>query len=121
MAALPGMEPGNWGDGMTGQPTRIALLGTLLLMQPLAAEPVHLAEGGARLPVEVQRYVTRRMGCNHWTGEDAYDEARGRDIAAAVKELRCGTIDADETRLRRRFKGDLPVLKALDAARDASG
>lgn len=65
--------------------------------------------------------MTRRLGCNHWTGEDAYDEARGRDIAAAVKDLRCDTVDADETRLRRRFKGDLPVLKALDAARDASG
>ncbi|MGU3664916.1 hypothetical protein ACLBX9_12085 [Methylobacterium sp. A49B] len=106
---------------MTGQPTRIALLGTLLLAQSLAAQPVHLAEGGARLPAEVQRYVTRRLGCNHWTGEDAYDEARGRDIATAVKELRCDAIDADETRLRRRFKGDLPVRKALDAARYASG
>ncbi len=121
MAALPGVESGSWGDGMTGRPTRIALLCTLLLAPPLAAEPARLAGERAKLSAEVERYVTRRTSCNHWTGEDAYAEARGRDIATAVKGLRCDTIDADETRLRRRYGRDLPALKALDAARDASG
>ncbi|MEE7465476.1 hypothetical protein MFUR16E_32045 [Methylobacterium fujisawaense] len=100
---------------MTGRPKRIALLGTLFLAQPLAAEPARPAGGQAKLPAEVERYVMRRTSCDHWTGEDAYDEARGRDIAAAVKGLRCDTINVEEMRLRRRYGRDLSVLKALHA------
>lgn len=64
-------------------------------------------------------YVTRLRDCNHWGGEDATDAARGRAIAAAVKRLRCDDAEADERTLRRRYRGDPAVPKALDRARDA--
>ena len=91
-------------------------LATLLaapLLWPLAvrAEPA--------LPGDVTAYVTRLRDCNHWGGEDATDAARGRAIAAAVKRLRCDDAEADERTLRRRYRGDPAVPKALDRARDA--
>ncbi|GJD46628.1 hypothetical protein AFCDBAGC_4511 [Methylobacterium cerastii] len=99
---------------MTGRTMRLALLAALLPVSPLAAEP-------GRRPADVERYLTRLTGCRHWTGEDAYDAARGREIAAAVKDLGCDALDADEARLRRRHGRSPAILKILDAARDAGG
>ena len=73
--------------------------------------------GKATIPADAAAYVERRIACDHWAGEEPYDAARARQIAAAAKRLRCNNIDADETRLRRRYARDPDVLKALDAAR----
>ncbi len=91
-----------------------AFAGAVLATQSLSAEQVKPSRAGPRLPADVEAYVTRRRGCNHWGGEDAYDEARARKITAAVKALRCDTIEADEARLRRRYGKDSTVLKAFD-------
>jgi hypothetical protein len=99
----------------------IAFATAVLMAQPLSAAPVKPAGAAPRLPADAQAYVTRRRDCNHWGGEDTYDEARGREIAAAVKALRCDAIDADEARLRRRYGKDPAVLKAFDRADGESG
>ncbi|MEH3147713.1 MAG: hypothetical protein PGN34_20750 [Methylobacterium frigidaeris] len=106
---------------MTGRTTPIAVLTALVLAGPLAAEPATPPWTGAKLPADVGAVATRLRGCGHWTGEDSYDAARGRAIAAAVKRLRCDALDEDEARLRRRYRRDPAALKALDAARDAGG
>ncbi|MGU3406750.1 hypothetical protein [Methylobacterium brachiatum] len=41
--------------------------------------------------------------------------------AAAVKALTCDAVAADERRLRRRYRSDPAVLRALDRARDPDG
>ncbi len=107
---------------MTGRPTArrlatqaarpVALAAALLLGGPLAAAP--------KLPADAQAFVARRADCAHWVGEDAYDAGRGRQIAAAVKRLRCDAVEADEARLRRRYRDDPAILKALDPAGDAA-
>ena len=45
----------------------------------------------------------------------------GREIAAAVKDLGCDALDADEARLRRRHGRSPAILTIRDAARDAGG
>lgn len=91
----------------------------MLLAAPLlGSQPVR---AGPDLPADAKAYVTRRMGCNHWGGEDAYDAARGREIGEAVKSLRCDAVEADGQRLRRRYKRQPDVLKTLDQTPDVDG
>lgn len=59
--------------------------------------------------------MERRIDCDHWTGEEAYDAARGRQIERAISDLRCARIEEDEARLRARYRADPVVLKALIA------
>ena len=73
------------------------------------------------LPPDVAAYVGRRAGCNHWSGEDAYDKARGREIASAMKRLKCVRIESDAKRLRHRYARSPRVLRAIDEARDRDG
>jgi hypothetical protein len=87
-----------------------------LLTAALAGSPDGHADDG--LPGDVRAFVERRIECNHWAGEDAYDAERGRQIAAAVERLRCDRIDRDEARLRRRHSGSARVRRALERARD---
>jgi hypothetical protein len=91
------------------------------LPAPTRADPALSPAERKSLPAEVVTYLDRHMGCNHWSGEEAYDAARGRQIAAAVKTLRCDAIEADEKRLRQRYGRDPAVRKALDAAAHAEG
>jgi hypothetical protein len=77
-----------------------------------------LAAQGPALPPEVRRFVERRMECDHWTGEEAYDKARGREIEANIRDLRCDRIDRDDQRLVKRYSGRTEVLEALRIARE---
>ena len=80
-----------------------------------------LAGGQAKsgdLPREVGQFVERRMECDHWTGEEAYDKARGREINRAIRELRCERIERDDRRLMERYSGSPKVLEALRIARE---
>ncbi len=95
--------------------TALAILLTVPLLEP---QPVR---AGPDLPTDARAYVTRRMDCNHWGGEDAYDAARGREIGEAVRSLRCDTVEADGRRLRRRYRRQPDVLKTLDRTHDADG
>jgi hypothetical protein len=107
---------------LTERGTRTAFLLTLILAQQLAparGEPAKPA--GPNLPADAAAFVERRTGCNHWAGEDPYDAARGRQIAAAIKALGCDAVEADERRLRQRHSRDPAVLRALDRASDADG
>lgn len=86
-----------------------------------AAETVRPAAPKADLPKEVSEHLKRRAGCNHWAGEDPYDPARGREIAAAVRNLHCDRLDESESRLRQRYRMVPAIRKALDQARNAEG
>lgn len=71
------------------------------------------------LPQEVSAFLKRRSDCAHWGGEDPYDAARARQIAAAVKQLGCDRLDADEKRLLKRYEGAPLIRQAIDSAREA--
>jgi hypothetical protein len=60
---------------------------------------------------DIQYFIVDRNDCDHWRGEEAYDAARGRDIAAAIAKS-CAGIDTRAKTLRLRYKTN-PVVSAL--------
>ena len=87
----------------------------------MAATPYEQQMTGLRsLPAEVRAFIDRRASCNHWSGEDGYDEQRKAEIQSAVNKLRCIDLDKDEAALKRRYAGDRTVLNGLDISKDWS-
>jgi hypothetical protein len=92
----------------------IALVAACVVLAPSArAGGEEEPEYSAELPAEVLAFIERVEGCLHWTGEEPYDEARQREIEAAVEELRCSALKADHAKLRRRYANS-KALEALD-------
>ena len=69
----------------------------------------------AKAPKDIGAYAERRAECEHWGGEEPYDKARGREIAAAVRALRCSRLEADERVLRKKYATHLGLVKLLTA------
>ncbi len=44
---------------------------------------------------EISKYLESVESCNHWAGEEPYDDARGAEIEAALKELNCEKLGCD--------------------------
>lgn len=70
------------------------------------------AAGANGLPADVQAFIERREGCEHWAGEPDYDAERRKQIAEAVDEL-CPGIDTQLAALRKRYARDPQVIAAL--------
>jgi hypothetical protein len=69
----------------------------------------------ANAPREIGAYAERRAECEHWGGEEPYDKARGRQIAAAVRALRCERLEADGRVLRKKYAGRPALVRLLAA------
>jgi hypothetical protein len=65
----------------------------------------------------VSDYTARRDQCDHFRGEEPYNAARAREIAAKVKRYCIGT-DRELRRLRKRYAHNPRVLKTLSAYED---
>lgn len=95
----------------------IALVVALTLQASHSAEQ-ELARFGL-LPRDVAAFIERRTSCNHFAGEFNGDRsARDRQVTRAMRDLRCGRLDADEAALRRRHARAPKVLQALTETRD---
>ena len=77
----------------------------------------HLKQG---LPSPVAQFVERAANCNHWAGEEPYDAERAAEINKAISELRCSSLDADEARLLKRYKGNTAIERAIREGRQYS-
>jgi hypothetical protein len=86
---------------------------------PLAAsdDPPSLAALRKGMPPDVSDFIRRAVVCNHWAGEEPYDEERRAQINAAVQTLRCRALDADQAALRGKYAGNASVLGRLKRAR----
>ena len=78
------------------------------------ANTVVAATAGANgIPAEVQTFIERREGCEHWAGEPDWDNAeRKKQIEDAVKDL-CPGIDTQLAALRKTYASDPQVIAAL--------
>jgi len=105
---------------------KIRMLTALSLLTVVA-----LAAEEPTLPEDVQEYIQGRVGCNHLAGEDYSDPSRGRAMAQELRECGFGdlngvpvstssvvTIDMQEKRLRKKYRRQLEILRAMDEARD---
>ena len=64
------------------------------------------------LPHDVQMFIARRDGCDHFRGEEPYDAQRNAEISRQLTRLCTGT-DAELARLKRRHARNPEVQKAL--------
>lgn len=78
-------------------------------------------ETAGRTPTDVLDYAGRRLGCDHFAGEEAYDAGRAADIRAALAELKCAALGADGIALRRKYADRPPLLEILARAEAAAG
>ena len=101
------------------------MLALILLLA--AAQPGPAASGEAlrrrvaAQPAVVRDYFSRRANCNHFGGEEPYDADRRREIAAALKDLRCETIEAEAIFLRRHFAARPETLAVIELADEQTG
>jgi hypothetical protein len=103
----------------------LALSALLVFAQAAAGvEEQQFAAERAAAPLEIQRLVARWEGCNHWLGESADNEAddphhqRARQIAGALRTLRCHALPSDIAQVRRRYAKDPKVQKLLRHAHE---
>lgn len=69
------------------------------------------------MATDVSDFIRRAMICNHWAGEEPYDDDRRAQINAAISALRCRELDSDQKSLRSRYAGNKPVLNRISQAR----
>jgi len=74
-----------------------------------------------RSPKAVAAFVERRAMCNHFLGEEPYDEKRAAFLNRTIRELRCARLERDERRLRGTFRDRPAVLALLDETAESLG
>lgn len=67
-------------------------------------------------PDEVKDLVARAINCQHWTGEEPYDAARGHEIETAIKELRCEKLSQEHDAIMKKYADQPDVTGALEDA-----
>ena len=68
-------------------------------------------------PEDVVAFIERIVECNHWSGEEPYDNERAEQIRKAVEKARCDSLDSDEQALERTYKGNKKVFEAIERAK----
>ena len=81
-----------------------------------AAAPPPVATGA--LPDEVEKFVRQRDNCDHFRGEDAYNEERAKFLQKSLKETCTGT-DARLQSLRDRYRSNPAVAQKLKEYEDS--
>ena len=84
-------------------------------------EPVETVDDAAApvrpFPDQVTRFMVQRDGCDHFLGEEPYDEARRTYLDQSVRELCTGT-DRRLKRLRKLYAKNPDVVAALEKYED---
>ena len=68
--------------------------------------------GASVLPQEVVEFKERRDLCDHFRGEDAYNDERGKFLAEGMKKSCVGT-DKELALLKKKYSNNEAVLKVL--------
>lgn len=67
-------------------------------------------------PADAKELVGRAINCQHWTGEEPYDEARSHEIETAIAELQCDKLSLQHDALLKKYAKDRDVMGALQDA-----
>jgi hypothetical protein len=65
-----------------------------------------------RLPEDVARFIERRDGCDHFRGEEAYDEERRQFLLQKMIET-CKGTDRQLAALKKKYRGQKQVMEKL--------
>lgn len=74
-------------------------------------------ESSSRLPDEVSQFMERRNLCEHFLGEEPYDEERRKFLMKNLKKYCTGT-DKELSSVRNKYKNNEAVLNALAGYED---
>jgi hypothetical protein len=85
--------------------------------QWVTEDPPALAGLRKDMPTDVSDFIRRAVVCNHWAGEEPYDDDRRAQINAAVSSLRCRELDADQATLRKQYAGQNEILRRINQSR----
>ncbi len=66
------------------------------------------------LPKDVVALLRRMESCQHYGGEEAYDQARKKQIEVAVKKLRCDQLDADKEKALKKHAKQPAVVEKIN-------
>jgi hypothetical protein len=76
------------------------------------AKPAQSQTAKPELPKDVAIFIEKREGCDHFRGEEAYDEERGRFINDNLERLCTGT-DAELVALKAKYADSADVMGQL--------
>ena len=83
------------------------------LLALVGALTVFGAHAQAKWPLDVARFIERRDGCDHFRGEDPYDEERRKFLQQQTLRLCVGT-DNDLATLKKKYRGDNAIMAKLN-------
>jgi hypothetical protein len=95
----------------------ITLIALLFLSQEAWANDDEYSKLIDGLPTDAVEIIERIVGCNHWAGEEAYDEERRKEIMNAVTELRCEDVNSDTDKISEKYSSNNRVVEAISTAR----
>ncbi len=79
--------------------------------RPVAVE-ANVVPAATDAPDDITRFITRREECDHFRGEEAYDEERGRFLRENL-ERTCKGTDAELAELKRKYANRDDLTKRL--------
>ena len=71
------------------------------------------ATAQTRFPAEVERFIDRRDKCDHFRGEEPYDEERGEFLHRRMVEF-CNGTDKQLAELKQKYQGNKAVTERLN-------
>ncbi|MCX7284977.1 MAG: hypothetical protein NTX28_13180 [Novosphingobium sp.] len=117
-AQTPDQAKGDATAGATGAPSAQAPAGEgAATPEPrveasVEAGAVQAPAKAAPLPAEVAAFIERRDMCDHFRGEEAYDQERKAFLDRKLEET-CKGTDAALKSIRRKYRDDPGVISAL--------
>ena len=85
--------------------------------QAVDEDPPLLAGLRKDMPADVSDFIRRAVTCNHWAGEEPYNEERRAQMAEAVASLRCRELDTAQRALAKQYDGNPEVLRRIRQSR----
>ena len=67
----------------------------------------------SKWPADVERFIERRDVCDHFRGEDPYDEERRKFLQQKLTEFCVGT-DRELSRLKTKYRNDKRITAKLN-------
>jgi hypothetical protein len=68
----------------------------------------------AELPKDVTALLKRMDECEHWGGEEPYDDARKQEITEAVGRLKCDDVAKDRAKILKKYKKKPKIVDKIE-------
>jgi hypothetical protein len=88
------------------------MLKYLLVLSLFTISSLVFAESDNELPDDVASFIEKRDGCDHFRGEEPYDEARRSFLVKNINELCTGT-DKELSDLKSKYKESAEIQEKL--------